>query len=564
MPVKLADAVAYLTTDDTELKKGMGSAEKTVESSGNKFGSVLQGVGMAVGMGIAGIAADAAGKVVSFMGDSIGAASDLGETVSKTGVVFGDSSAAVLEWSQNAATALGQSKSEALAAASTFGNLFVSMGMAKDSSADMSTNLVGLASDLASFNNMDPAEVLDKLKAGLLGSAEPMQSLGVNMNAAMVSQKALEMGLAATTDALTPAMLAQARYAIILEQTGTAQGDFARTSDGLANQQRIADAQWADLSATVGEALLPVMTALITTTNQIVQEVLPPLTAFVKDNVMPAMTAMGETIGSVVGIAQEWFGKLKGSVNTDAIAPMNFFKGWLDQNMPRIQQIVQTVLSALTSFWEAHGKKIMDALQTLLGWLEQFWGVQFRTILNIVQAVLQLLTGDFEGAGNTLKGILNDWRLFFESIIKTIVNGIRTWFTSIDWAQVGRDILNGIANGIRAGAGAITDAARSAAQSALDAAKNLLGIHSPSAVAAEEVGQPFAEGIGAGIRASLADMAGGGNTGLQGLMGGIQQPAAAAAGGISITINVSGGDSAGVGTAARDGVLSALRSAGLR
>jgi len=564
MPVKLADAVAYLTTDDTELKKGMGSAEKTVESSGNKFGSVLQGVGMAVGMGIAGIAADAAGKVVSFMGDSIGAASDLGETVSKTGVVFGDSSAAVLEWSQNAATALGQSKSEALAAASTFGNLFVSMGMAKDSSADMSTNLVGLASDLASFNNMDPAEVLDKLKAGLLGSAEPMQSLGVNMNAAMVSQKALEMGLAATTDALTPAMLAQARYAIILEQTGTAQGDFARTSDGLANQQRIADAQWADLSATVGEALLPVMTALITTTNQIVQEVLPPLTAFVKDNVMPAMTAMGETIGSVVGIAQEWFGKLKGSVNTDAIAPMNFFKGWLDQNMPRIQQIVQTVLSALTSFWEAHGKKIMDALQTLLGWLEQFWGVQFRTILNIVQAVLQLLTGDFEGAGNTLKGILNDWRLFFESIIKTIVNGIRTWFTSIDWAQVGRDILNGIANGIRAGAGAITDAARSAAQSALDAAKNLLGIHSPSAVAAEEVGQPFAEGIGAGIRASLADMAGGVNTGLQGLMGGIQQPAAAAAGGISITINVSGGDSAGVGTAARDGVLSALRSAGLR
>lgn len=563
-PVKLADAVAVLTTDDTELKKGMGSAEKEMESSGNKFGSVLQDIGMSVGMGIAGLAADAASQVVGFMQDSIGSASDLGETISKTGVVFGDSSAAVLEWSQNAATALGQSKSEALAAASTFGNLFVSMGMANDTSADMSTNLVGLASDLASFNNMDPAEVLDKLKAGLLGSAEPMQSLGVNMNAAMVSQKALEMGLAATTDALTPAMLAQARYAIILDQTGTAQGDFARTSEGLANQQRIADAQWADLSATVGEALLPVMTALISTTNQIVKEVLPPLTAFVKDNVLPAMTAMGETIGSVVGIAQEWFGKLKGSVNTDAIAPLNFFKGWLDQNMPRIQQIVNTVLSALTGFWEAHGEKIMAALQTLLGWLEQFWGVQFRTILNIVQAVLQLLTGDFEGAGNTLKGILNDWRIFFESVIKGIVNGIRTWFTSIDWAQVGRDILNGIAGGIRAGAGAITDAARQAAQSALEAAKNLLGIHSPSSVAAEEVGQPFAEGIGAGIRASLADMASGVNLGLGGLMAGITAPTAAAAGAISITINVNGGDAAGVGTAARDGVLSALRSAGLR
>jgi hypothetical protein len=564
MPVKLADAVAYLTTDDTELKKGMSSAEKEVESSGNKFGSVLQGVGISLGMGIAGIAADAASKVVAFMGDSIGAASDLGETVSKTGVVFGESSAAVLEWSQNAATALGQSKAEALAAASTFGNLFVSMGMAKDTSADMSTNLVGLASDLASFNNMDPAEVLDKLKAGLLGSAEPMQSLGVNMNAAMVSQKALEMGLAATTDALTPAMLAQARYAIILEQTGTAQGDFARTSDGLANQQRIADAQWADLSATVGEALLPVMTALITTTNQIVQEVLPPLTAFVREQVVPVMTTMGETIGSVVGIAQEWFGKLKGSVNTDAIAPLNFFKGWLDQNMPRIQQIVNTVLSALTGFWEAHGEKIMAALQTLMGWLEQFWGVQFRTILNIVQAVLQLLTGDFEGAGQTLKIILNDWRSFFESIIKSIVNGVRNWFKEVDWGGIGRGILDGIANGIRSGAGRIADAARDAAQDAFEAAKDFLGIHSPSQLAADEIGQPFAEGIGQGIRSTLADMAGGVNAGLQGLMGGIQQPAAAAAGAISITINVSGTDASGAGLAARDGVLSALRSAGLR
>ena len=565
MAVKLADAVAYLTTDDTQLKKGMGQAEKEIESGGNKFGSILQGVGVSIGMGVAGVVASAAGQVVSFMGDSIGAASDMGETVSKTNVLFGESANALLAWSETAGNALGQSKQQALDAATTFATFGKSAGLSGDDLVKFSTGFTGLASDLASFNNTSPEQAIQAIGAALRGESEPLRAYGVLLDDASMRQKALELGIIATTkDALTPQQKVLAAQALIYEQTSAAQGDFARTSDGLANQQRILDANMANLKSTVGEALLPVMLSFTSVLNDLVQTVLPPVTAFVREQVVPVMKTMGEAIGGAIGIAQEWFGKLKGSVNTDAIAPLNFFRGWLDQNMPRIQQIVNTVLSALTGFWEAHGEKIMAALKTLLGWLEMFWGVQFRTILNIVQAVLQLLTGDFKGAGETLKSILNDWRIFFETIIKGIVNGIRTWFTSIDWGQVGRDILNGIANGIRAGAGAITDAARQAAQSALDGAKNLLGIHSPSSVAAQEVGQPFAEGIGAGIRSSLADMALGVNTGLQGLMAGITTPTAAAAGAINITINVSGTDAGGAGIAARDGVLSALRSAGLR
>ena len=110
MAVKLADAVAYLTTDDTQLKKGMSSAEKTIESGSSKFGSILQGVGMSVGLGIAGIAASAATQVASFMGDSVAAASDLGETLSKTSVLFGDSSDAVVAFAETAASQFGQSK----------------------------------------------------------------------------------------------------------------------------------------------------------------------------------------------------------------------------------------------------------------------------------------------------------------------------------------------------------------------------------------------------------------------------------------------------------------------
>lgn len=570
MPVPAADAVAYVRGDSTQLDKDLGDAEKKMEGAGNRFTSVLQGVGMAVGMGVANMAVQAGQAVVDYSKQAVGAASDLNETMSKAGVVFGDSSAAVLAWGNKAATALGQSKQQALDAAGTFGNLFVSMGMTSNTSADMSMGLVNLASDLASFNNMDPTEVLDKLRSGMLGQTEPLQALGVNLTAAAVQQKALEMGLATTTDALTPAMLAQARYALILDQTKTAQGDFARTSDGLANQQRVLDAQWANMQATVGQALLPVVLAFTTAMNQLVQQVMPPVSAFITDRMVPAMTAIGQVIQTSVGpmiqTAMGWFQALGSSVQGQTDGPLNFFNGWIAQNMPRIQQIVQTVLAAITGFWEAHGAQIMAALQTLLGWLEQFWGVQFRTILNIVQAILQLLTGDFKGAGDTLKGILNDWRSFFEVIIKGIVNGVRTWFTSIDWAGVGRSILEGIANGLRAGGGYIAEVALDAAERAKQSFLNLWGIHSPSTVAADEIGVPFAQGIGVGIRQGLSAITSDVNSGLQGLMGGIQTPAATGAGGgiINITINVGGGDATAVGGAARDGTLAALRAAGLR
>jgi hypothetical protein len=66
------------------------------------------------------------------------------------------------------------------------------------------------------------------------------------------------MGLVENKSQLDASAKAQATYALILEQTKTAQGDFARTSEGMANQQRILDAQMQDLSATIGGELLPV------------------------------------------------------------------------------------------------------------------------------------------------------------------------------------------------------------------------------------------------------------------------------------------------------------------
>jgi hypothetical protein len=196
----------------------------------------------------------------------------------------------------------------------------------------------------------------------------------------------------------------------------------------------------------------------------------------------------------------------------------------------------------------------------------QFWELMFRTILNIVQVGLQLLTGDFEGAGQTLQAIVRDLWTTLSQIFSQMLDAIVQMWRSIDWGGIGRAMVEGIASGIRNAAGWLRDAAWDAAMSALEAARNALGIHSPSAVAARQIGQPFAEGIGVGMRESMAALAGDVNAGLRGLMGGVAMPTAAGAGAtISITINIGGAqDANSIGLASRDGVLSALRAAGLR
>lgn len=220
----------------------------------------FQSIAMGVGVGIGAQAwAQASGAIVGFIGDSINAASDLSESVSKTGVVFGQSADDMMAWSEDAAKSMGLSKQAALEASSTIGNLLLSMGKAPDEAAKMSRSLVGLAADLASFNNVDIEEVLVAMRSGLTGEIAPLRRFGVNLTEATLKAKAMEMGLSDGKKVLDVSAKSSAAYALILEQTTTAQGDFARTSEGMANQQRILNAQLDDTSAKLGQQLIPVV-----------------------------------------------------------------------------------------------------------------------------------------------------------------------------------------------------------------------------------------------------------------------------------------------------------------
>lgn len=232
------------------------------EGLSGAFSEYGKKIGKALVTGIAGY------KVAQFTKDSVKQASDLTEQTNKVAVVFGAASGKVLDFSKNSATAFGQSREQALAAAGTFGNLFRTIGLTTDQSANMSDNLVKLAADLASFNNSDPTEVLDALQSGLVGEVRPMRQFGVSLDEMSLKQEAFNLGLITSTKGvLPPAIKAQAAYSLMMKETTLAQGDFQRTSGQLANQQRILSAQWIDFKAQLGMALLPTVLNLVKALN---------------------------------------------------------------------------------------------------------------------------------------------------------------------------------------------------------------------------------------------------------------------------------------------------------
>jgi hypothetical protein len=101
----------------------------------------------------------------------------------------------------------------------------------------------------------------------------------VALSEAAVKAKALELGIGTVGKELTEQEKIQARYAIIMEQTTMAQGDFERTSGGLANQMKILKASFKDAADQIGTALLPGVVAVAAALIQ----VLPTALAFGKE-----------------------------------------------------------------------------------------------------------------------------------------------------------------------------------------------------------------------------------------------------------------------------------------
>lgn len=258
--------------------KGLKEAQSGLEKLKDINDKVFRAVAASAGLAAVGIA--------KFAGDSIKAASNLAESTNAVNVAFGKSAKAVLAIGENSAEALGLAQNEFNQAAvrfSAFAERIVGVG---NDTSGFIEDITQRAADFASVFNIEVAEALQVFQSGLAGEAEPLKRFGINLLDSEVKAYALANGIIEVGEQMTETEKVQARYGLLLESTAKTAGDFANTSDGLANSQRILKAQFTDLQAEIGGALLPAFTELFKT---------------VADQVMPELEKLGEFLKSPEG-----------------------------------------------------------------------------------------------------------------------------------------------------------------------------------------------------------------------------------------------------------------------
>lgn len=168
-------------------------------------------------------------------------------------------------------------------------------------------------------------------------------------------------------------------------------------------------------------------------------------------------------------------------------------------NFPQIFQAILAVWSALN--WIDLGTKVINFIKTGIQNLSTQIPNTLKSIGNKAIEFFKSVNWANTGAQviNFIKSGVMGLFSAIPSALTSIGNAAVGAFKSINWFDLGANIIRGIVNGISSNVGAIIDAARDAARRAFEAAKDFLGIKSPSRLFRDQVGAMIPKGLAAGI-----------------------------------------------------------------
>lgn len=529
MAIQLGSAYGKISIDSSGVKSGVDSANKSfssLESSAQKLGATMQNVGKVMTASITIPLALMAKQAVLM-------ASSYSESLNKINVVFEENAKFIEEWSKDSASSLGMSQQAALEAAGTYGNLFTAQGMGTKSAADMSMALVQLAADLASFNNANPEEVLLALRSGLSGEIEPLKKFGIAMNEATMKAKSMELGLGDNIQKLSEAEKIQVRYAIIMDQTAKAQGDFARTSEGLANQLRTLKGNWGDTLKILGQNLVPIIEKLLQQLNKWLEwfnnadpktqkfimnmllivfvagpllilfgKLLPMAFSGATNSMSPFSFSIFGLIGTFVKLVSaaaivvkvlEFFGVATGSVGA-GILGLNGAIAGVGASIASIALPILLIVGTLVFlYWAFKNNFGGITTTTQQGWflVKYYFSQGWAALRTGAAQGLEYLRAGWAAGIADMQVQIDKWVNWLQNAWNNILkylgdvrNRIVETFRNVDWGAVGMSIINSIANGIFGGIPNLVNAALSAAEQAWNAAQNVFSGTSASSVAA--------------------------------------------------------------------------------
>lgn len=229
-------------------------------------------------------------RAADFMGKALTSFNEYVENVNLFSVSMGEFTQQAASFAQSMQDILGVDASGAMRNMGIIQNLVTSFGVASDQAYVLSKNITQLGYDFASFFNIGTEDAFTKLQAAISGELEPIRRLGVDISEARLQQELYNLGIDASVKSLSQADKSLLRYIAIMNQTGNAQTDMARTLNSPANMMRVFNQQVTLLVRSLGSLLIPMLNAL-----------LPPLIAVVQ-----ILREFASSVASFMGVTVDF------------------------------------------------------------------------------------------------------------------------------------------------------------------------------------------------------------------------------------------------------------------
>jgi hypothetical protein len=246
--------IVTLVASTTKFTQGMANASGRLQ----KFGYVAQ----RVGAGVASAAFTMLAGFARFSVEAIKDASNLEQSLGGVQSVYKEFAGQMVAQSEMAAEKVGLSMEQYQRVGVLTGTLLKNAGIPMKELADQTDILVTLAADLAATFGGTVEEAANAMNAALRGEFEPIRRFGIALSQAQIIEKALMMTQKESAAELSKRDKVLATQALLLKQGADASGQFARESDTLANRQQVLAAKFENLSAKMGEKLLPIAEVL--------------------------------------------------------------------------------------------------------------------------------------------------------------------------------------------------------------------------------------------------------------------------------------------------------------
>ena len=383
------------------------------QTSLKDFGAKMTGIGKNLTMSVT-------APIVAVGAASFKMAADLQDAMGATDQIFAQATDSVKTWADSLESYYGIAEGEALEYANMMGSMLQNIGgLTEEEAAKQAQVLIELAGDLTAMFGGTTESAIQALTGALKGNNTMLDNYGMAANDAMIKTKALEMGLYDGTGQMDLAAKQAATLALIMEQSGAAQGQAAREAEGASGGMRAFATEVKNLSADIGEVLLPIITPLLNDLRNLVQKF---------GELSPEVKKVIVVVGLLVA----------------AVGPLLVLLGTLSIAIGAISLPVVAVIAGIAALgaaivwiynsWKENGEKSKQmladfgvALQQLINkvtaWLKEKWAKILEYIKEQYEKFVETWTERLE----FLKGMFTGWKDAIIEVftsLKELVTGV--------------------------------------------------------------------------------------------------------------------------------------------